>query len=193
MPIVEPTREAPKQVDFKTPDGYEFYLNLGPLTNLNEKYFKNKVPFWNEMMKHPNYDEYWKERDLRRGLKDIKPAVMTVGGWFDAEDLFGPLKVYESIEKNSPGAYNILVMGPWYHGQWANHDGDKMGHVPFNAKTSLFYREKNRVTVLPALLERRERTRPAGSLRFRIGHEPVAALRFLASQAGHREDAVFPS
>ena len=67
---------------------------------------------------------------------------MTVGGWFDAEDLFGPLKVYESIEKNSPGAYNILVMGPWYHGQWANHDGDKMGHVPFNAKTSLFYREK---------------------------------------------------
>ncbi|MDE0433914.1 MAG: CocE/NonD family hydrolase [Bryobacterales bacterium] len=142
MPIVEPTREAPKQFDFKTPDGYEFYLNLGPLTNLNEKYFKNKVPFWNEMMKHPNYDEYWKERDLRRGLKDIKPAVMTVGGWFDAEDLFGPLKVYESIEKNSPGAYNILVMGPWYHGQWANHDGDKMGHVPFNAKTSLFYREK---------------------------------------------------
>ena len=67
---------------------------------------------------------------------------MTVGGWFDAEDLFGPLKVYESIEKNSPGAYNTLVMGPWYHGQWASHDGDKMGHVPFNAKTSLFYREK---------------------------------------------------
>ena len=142
MPVEEPTREAPKQFDFKTPDGYEFYLNLGPLTNLNEKYFKNEVPFWNEMSKHPNYDDYWKERDLRVGLKNIKPAVMTVGGWFDAEDLFGPLKVYETIEKNSPGADNMLVMGPWYHGQWAGHDGDKMGHVPFNAKTSLFYREK---------------------------------------------------
>ncbi len=142
MPVDEPTREPPRRFDFKTPDGYEFYLNLGPLTNLNEKYFKNEVPFWNEMSKHGSYDDYWKARDLRRSLKNIKPAVMTVGGWFDAEDLFGPLKVYESIEKNSPDAYNTLVMGPWYHGQWASHDGDKMGHVPFNAKTSLFYREK---------------------------------------------------
>ena len=141
MPVDEPTREPPPRFDFKTPDGYEFYLNLGPLTNLNERYFKNKVPFWNEMSKHGSYDDYWKARDLRRSLKNIKPAVMTVGGWFDAEDLFGPLMVYESIEKNSPGAYNTLVMGPWYHGQWASHDGDTIGHVPFNAKTSLFYRE----------------------------------------------------
>ena len=141
-PVDEPTRNPPARFDFKTPDGYEFYLNIGPLTNLNEKYFKNEVPFWNEMSKHGSYDQYWKDRDLRPHLKNIRHAVMTVGGWFDAEDLFGPLKVYESIEKNSPEAFNILVMGPWYHGQWAGHDGDKMGHVPFNAKTSLFYREK---------------------------------------------------
>ena len=141
-PVDEPTRTPPARFDFKTPDGYEFYMNVGPLTNLNEKYFKNEVPFWNEMSKHGSYDQYWKDRDLRPHLKNIRHAVMTVGGWFDAEDLFGPLKVYESIEKNSPAAFNILVMGPWYHGQWASHDGDKMGHVPFNAKTSLFYREK---------------------------------------------------
>ena len=141
-PVDEPTRNPPARFDFKTPDGYEFYLNIGPLTNLNEKYFKNEVPFWNEMSKHGSYDQYWKDRDLRPHLKNIRHAVMTVGGWFDAEDLFGPLKVYESIEKNSPEAFNMLVMGPWYHGQWASHDGDKMGHVPFNSKTSLFYREK---------------------------------------------------
>ena len=141
-PVDEPTRNPPARFDFKTPDGYEFYLNIGPLTNLNEKYFKNEVPFWNEMSKHGSYDQYWKDRDLRPHLKNIRHAVMTVGGWFDAEDLFGPLKVYESIEKNSPEAFNMLVMGPWYHGQWASHDGDKMGPVPFHSKTSLFYREK---------------------------------------------------
>jgi hypothetical protein len=142
MPVEEPTRNPVRTFDFKTPDGYEFFLNLGPLTNLNERFFKNEVPFWNEMTQHTAYDDFWKERDLRVGLKNIKPAVMTVGGWFDAEDLFGPLKVYETIEKTTPGAHNMLVMGPWYHGQWAGNDGDKMGHVPFNAKTSLFYREK---------------------------------------------------
>ncbi len=142
MPVEEPTRNPVRTFDFKTPDGYEFFLNLGPLTNLNERYFKNEVPFWNEMTQHTTYDDFWKERDLRVGLKNIKPAVMTVGGWFDAEDLFGPLKVYETIEKTTPGAHNMLVMGPWYHGQWAGNDGDKMGHVPFNAKTSLFYRER---------------------------------------------------
>jgi uncharacterized protein len=123
-------------------DAYSFFLNMGPLTNINEKYFKNDVPFWTEMTQHPAYDEYWQARDLRPHLKNIKPAVMTVGGWFDAEDLFGALSTYRAIEKNSPGANNMLVMGPWFHGGWARSDGDKLGFVNFNAKTSLFYRDE---------------------------------------------------
>jgi putative CocE/NonD family hydrolase len=79
-------------------DAYSFFLNMGPLTNVNEKFFKNDVPFWTEMTQHPAYDEYWKARDLRPHLKNIKPAVMTVGGWFDAEDLFGALNTYQTIE-----------------------------------------------------------------------------------------------
>ena len=94
------------------------------------------------MTQHPNYDEFWQARDLRRHLKNIKPAVMTVGGWFDAEDLFGALNTYKEIEKNSPGANNILVMGPWFHGGWSRSDGDSLGRVQFGSKTAVFYRDE---------------------------------------------------
>lgn len=140
----EPTRPPKERESIfgETPvDGYRFFLEMGPLVNINEKYFKNQIAFWNEFAKHPNYDEFWKGRNIRTHLKGIKPAVMTVGGWFDAENLFGALRVYESVEKQSPSTQNMLVMGPWFHGQWARDDGDHLGFVPFNAKTSLHYRE----------------------------------------------------
>ena len=124
-----------------TPDGYKFFLEMGPLANADKKYFHGNIAYWNEMMEHPNYDPWWKARDTRPHLKNIKPAVMTVGGWFDAEDLFGALNTYKSVEKQSPGAYNILVMGPWFHGGWARGDGDGLGDVRFGGKTSVFYRE----------------------------------------------------
>ncbi len=94
------------------------------------------------MMQHGAYDEFWQARDLRRYLKNIQPAVMTVGGWFDAEDLFGALNTYKTIEKNSPGAYNTLVMGPWCHGCWARTDGESLGNVKFGSKTGTFYRDE---------------------------------------------------
>jgi putative CocE/NonD family hydrolase len=123
-------------------DAYEFFKRIGPLSNVNEKYYKNDIAFWNDMMKHPNYDEFWQARNLRPHLKNIKPAVMTVGGWFDAEDLFGALEVYKSIEKQSPGAVNTLVMGPWFHGGWAGRsDGESLGNVHFGDKTSDFFRD----------------------------------------------------
>ncbi len=90
---------------------------------------------------HPNYDEFWKARNIRPHLKDIKPAVMTVGGWFDAENLFGALNTYKSIEQMNPGASSTLAMGPWFHGGWARSDGDFLGNVTFGSKTSLYYRE----------------------------------------------------
>ena len=122
-------------------DAYTFFMRLGPLSNINEQYFKNDVAFWNEMVKHPNYDQFWRERSLLPHLKNIKPAIMTVGGWFDAEDLYGALNVYKSIEHQSPGANNILVMGPWFHGGWSRSDGESLGNVHFGAKTSEFYRD----------------------------------------------------
>ena len=123
-------------------DGYSFFLGLGPLSNVNEKYFKNDVPFWTEMTQHGTYDEFWQARNLLPHLKNIKPAVLTVGGWFDAEDLFGALNTYKQIEKNSPGATNMLVMGPWFHGGWSRSDGDSLGRVQFGSKTAVFYRDE---------------------------------------------------
>jgi putative CocE/NonD family hydrolase len=138
-----PTLPPPGGAQFpEQPEAYSFYLSLGPLANVNEKHFKNDVAFWNQMMQHGTYDEFWQARNLRPHLKSIKPAVMTVGGWFDAEDLFGALNTYKEIEKNSPGSNNILVMGPWFHGGWARSDGDALGNVRFGAKTSQFYRDE---------------------------------------------------
>ncbi|HLY07807.1 MAG TPA: CocE/NonD family hydrolase [Planctomycetota bacterium] len=125
-----------------TQDGYSFFLELGSLSDMESKYFKGDVPYWDEMRQHPNYDEWWKARNIRTHLKNLKPAMLEVGGWFDAEDLFGALKVYDAIERQSPGATNTIVMGPWYHGGWASSDGDALGHVRFGSKTSVFFREE---------------------------------------------------
>jgi uncharacterized protein len=137
-----PTTSFPPQFDFGTADGYAFFLKLGPMASVNGKYFKGDIAFWNQMMEHETYDAFWQARNLRPHLKNIKPAVMTVGGWYDAEDLYGALETYKNTERQSPGAANMLVMGPWVHGGWARQDGDKLGDVEFASKTSAFYREQ---------------------------------------------------
>ena len=141
-PRPAPTTERPDGIDIGTPDGYDFFLRLGSLANANERYFKGDIAFWNEFAAHPDYDAFWKARNLLPHLKGIRCAVMTVGGWFDAEDLYGPLKIYEAIERQNPGASNVLVIGPWSHGGWARTDGDQLGQARFDAKTSLWYREE---------------------------------------------------
>ncbi|WP_165252533.1 CocE/NonD family hydrolase [Paludisphaera soli] len=124
------------------PDGYAFFLDLGPLSNADSRHFKGDVPFWNEMMKHADYDDFWKARDIRPHLKNVKPAVLNVGGWYDAENLFGPLETYRAVEASSPKATNVLVMGPWLHGGWAGGDGASLGPIAFNSKTAEYYREQ---------------------------------------------------
>ena len=128
--------------DHGTNDGYRFFLDMGPLSNANDKYFKGEIRFWNEWMEHGDYDEYWQAQNVPQHLKKVTPAVMTVGGWFDAEDVQGPLSIYRAIEKNNPHAWNVLVEGPWCHGCWSRGDGEKLGGVSFNSKTSAFYREQ---------------------------------------------------
>jgi putative CocE/NonD family hydrolase len=141
-PRPQPTTEWPATFKPGMPDGYKFFLDTGPLANADLKHFKGQVAFWNEMAAHPNYDDWWKARNVPQHLSGIRPAVMTVGGWFDAEDLWGALHTYEAIEKKNPGIYNTLVMGPWLHGGWAGMDGDLLGDINFGEKTGVFYREK---------------------------------------------------
>jgi len=142
-PFTKPTTVyTGRPIDRAPDDGYEFFLRLGPLRNANEKYFKNEMPFWNAMMKNDSRNDFWKARNIRPHLKKIQPAVMTVGGWFDAENLFGALEVYRAVEAQSPGCVNILVMGPWVHGGWASGNGDALGDVRFDSNTAEFFREK---------------------------------------------------
>jgi putative CocE/NonD family hydrolase len=128
--------------DYGTPDGYEFFLNMGSLANAEEKYFKHAHPYWSLNVDNTTYNEVWQSRAIWKYLKSLKPAVMLVGGWFDQEDLQGPLRQFDFIEKNSPPSVNMLVMGPWTHGSWARGDGDRVGNVNFGSKTGPYFREK---------------------------------------------------
>lgn len=124
-----------------TPDGYQFFLDIGPLANLDARHLKGQVRFWNEAVAHPNYDEFWQARELLPHLRRVAPAVLTVGGWFDAEDLYGPLHVYAAVERQNPGVENLLVMGPWGHGGWSRTAGDRLGDIHFGSETSRHYQD----------------------------------------------------
>jgi len=127
--------------DFGTPDSYKFYLKAGPTENLDKAFDGSNFLFHDQLV-HTTYDEYWKKRDLSLHMKNVHAAVMTVGGWFDAEDLSGPFKTFHAIDEFNPGAVNTLVVGPWTHGGWALWDGDKLGDVNFGSKTGVFFRSQ---------------------------------------------------
>lgn len=123
--------------ELKTQDQYQFFLDAGPLSNL-DKYYEGNV-FWQQLKEHPNYDEFWQKRGIIQHLDDIEPAVMVVGGLFDAEDLYGPFTTYKTIEKTSDN-YNILVMGPWSHGDWARKSGRQaVGNMYFGDNISAHF------------------------------------------------------
>jgi putative CocE/NonD family hydrolase len=137
----EPVKKFPPRFEHSTPDGYDFFLRMGPLPNADALYLKGKVAFWNEVMKHGTYDDFWKARNLRQHMKGVRPEVLTVGGWFDAENLFGALETFKNTEANKPAASNRIVMGPWFHGGWSRSDGELLGPVHFNSKTSEYFRD----------------------------------------------------
>ncbi len=126
--------------DYGTPDGYRFFLDAGPVAQINEKYFKYSVPTWNEYMAHPNYDEYWARQNPLKYLTQVTHAVLNVAGWFDAEDFYGPLETYRAVERLNPKNQNAIVIGPWLHGGWASMPGDVLGDIPFGMPTGEYYR-----------------------------------------------------
>jgi putative CocE/NonD family hydrolase len=127
--------------EYGTPDGYKFFLDLGPVSNIDEKYFHNSVPTWNEYMEHGNYDEYWHKQNVLQYLNNIKHPILNVAGWFDAEDFYGPMSIYYTIEKKNPDNRSIIVVGPWSHGGWTGGDGDLLGNIKFDLKTGVYFRE----------------------------------------------------
>lgn len=139
-PRPSPTAIPPaKEFEYNTHDNYKFYQEAGSLQWLT-KYLGDSIAFWKELMAHPNYDAWWKERDARNATKNLQPAILWVGGLFDAEDCWGAWNAYKAAEQNNPGkAFNKIVEGPWYHGQWASNDGTHLGNVKFGSNTADYY------------------------------------------------------
>ncbi len=128
-----------KPFEFGTEDGYKFFLDMGPLATAEQRWFKDSVPGWSDMMRHGTYDAFWKARNILPHVKRVKPAVLTVGGWYDANNFYGALHLYLAIERQSPATDNAVVFGPWYHGQWARDSGSAVGDLTFGARTADYY------------------------------------------------------
>ncbi len=141
QPRPEPTTEWPERLDYGTDDGYALARDLGPLGNINDEWYRHRVPFWDSIIAHPHYDEFWQRRNLLPHLRNVAPAVLVVGGWYDAEDLYGPLAIYRAIEGLDPSSDTRIVEGPWVHGGWSRTDGDRLGDAWFRQRTSEFYQD----------------------------------------------------
>jgi uncharacterized protein len=135
-----PQRQS--EFDYGTNDGYDFYLDMGPLANAKKRYMKDSNYYWDDQVEHANYDEYWKQRDISRHMKNVHCAVLTVGGLFDAEDLVGPFRIFHAVAEMSPETSNKLVEGPWVHGGWARGKGDRLGAVNFAGDNSGYFNDQ---------------------------------------------------
>ena len=131
------TTQWPKRFKHGTPDGYRFFMNLGSLKHINERYFKHRIAFWDSTIEHGTYDSFWQRRNILPHIREVKPAVLIVGGWFDAEDLYGPLHIFKRLKRQN----HFMVMGPWAHGGWARSSGEKLGNVYFGSATSTWFQD----------------------------------------------------
>jgi len=147
-----PTKDR-QSFDYGTSSGYDFFRAMGPLSNANALYFHGQSFLWNDQVGHDTYDDYWKTRSLAPHMKNIHCAVLTVGGWFDAEDLAGPVRTFHAIEQNNPGIFNALVEGPWVHGGWSRYEGRRLGYVDFASDTGDYFREKIQFPFFEAYLK----------------------------------------
>ncbi len=140
-PRPKPTTAGSPGFDIPSEDNYDFYLKTGALKNFS-KIMGDSIAFWNDLMNHPNNDDFWKARNARNFVKNVKPAMLVVGGLFDAEDCFGAWNLYKAIEEKNKNTDNRIVMGPWFHGGWGGRgDGSFLGNVRFGSKTSEYYQK----------------------------------------------------
>ena len=139
----KPTQRRGPRVEFKgSEDGYKFFMDMATMRNTNTLYYKDTIRLWNEMLDHPDYDQHWKDRNVLTHLHDVKTAVLVTGGWYDAEDLYGAINTYKTLEKENPTTPIYFTMGPWVHGGWSRGAGDHLGDIDFGMQNGPFYREK---------------------------------------------------
>ncbi|HEX8999071.1 MAG TPA: CocE/NonD family hydrolase [Blastocatellia bacterium] len=136
------TNKEQARFTFDRFDTYEWYLRLGPLSNVNEKHLHGQIPTWNDFVNHPNYDKFWQEQAMAGYLKKVHVPMLVVAGWWDQEDFYGPINMYETLEPHDTKKMNFFVSGPWNHGGWARGEGSSLGRIKFDSNTAQHYREK---------------------------------------------------
>lgn len=174
--------------DFDRLDTYDWYLKLGPLARVNEKYFDGKRPSWNDFVAHPNYDEFWKKQAVAPYLTRVTVPTLNVAGWWDQEDFYGPLEIYKRLEQHDKGSRNFLVVGPWNHGGWARGDGASLGRIKFNSATGKHFRSQVQAPFFAHYLKDRGQPPVREALTFQTGRNQwVATDRWPPRDAASRK------
>ncbi len=150
-------------------DAYEWYLNLGSLPNVDAKYLKEKYPTWNDFKNHPDYDAFWQRQAFAPYLNRVTVPTLNVAGWWDQEDFYGPIKIYELLEKHDTENKNFLVVGPWNHGGWSRGDGDKLGRIKFGSATADYFRKNIRAPFFAYYLKDKKNPNLPEAMTFRTG------------------------
>ena len=150
-------------------DAYEWYLELGPLSNADAKYFKGRLPSWNDFVNHPDYDAFWKRQGFEPWLTRVTVPTLNVAGWWDQEDFYGPIKIYELLERHDSAKQNFLVVGPWNHGGWSRGEGRKLGPVDFGSATAEHYRKNILAPFFAHYLKDKGGAQRAEAVTFRTG------------------------
>ena len=138
--LVEAEKESNFNFEFDKFDTYEWYLKLGPLSNVNKIYYHGKIAAWNDFVDHPSRDDYWKSQATESWLHGTTVPVLNVAGWWDQEDFYGPMKTYDLLERSGSGSLNYLVVGPWNHGGGFRSSGTHLGDIAFGSETSTYFR-----------------------------------------------------
>jgi len=168
-PRKEPTTTDSRPFHRATPDGYQFYMNLGTAANANEEFMRDSVGFWNDIVRHGKWDSFWEARDVFRHVGNLTPSTLVVGGWFDAENLYGALNLYKSIEQKNKRHENLLVMGPWAHGWWAANNVDSLGAIKFGSNLSDFFADSLELPFFEHHLRGKEKPEIAEATVFETG------------------------
>lgn len=161
--VTDPAKAVAKR------DAYEWYLELGALSNVDAKYLKDKYPTWNDFENHPDYDAFWQKQAFAPYLNRVNVPTLNVAGWWDQEDFYGPIKIYELLEKHDNENKNFLVVGPWNHGGWSRGDGDKLGRIKFGSATADYFRKNIRAPFFAYYLKDKQNPNLPEALTFRTG------------------------
>jgi uncharacterized protein len=165
---VAPNERDTERFDFGTPDGYRFFLEMGSAANAL-KYFSDDVPTYKDHMLHGTYDEYWQARNVPKDLGGVNHPVLIVAAWFDAQDFYGPFRMYRALKEKNPGNKTTLVVGPWLHGGWARGDGDTLGRIAFASKTAEYFRTTVELPFFNFYLKDKGQPNPAEAIVFETG------------------------